>query len=193
MKTINETELLRRVVSLMPLASTDETRYHLNGVRIRRGGSENTIELSVTDGHRLVVETYKVIDSTLADAIKDKEFLIYKSDVAVFKLQLKEWGKIECIKLNAVIDGNRLNITINRHNMVSLSSIENYPKIEPLLKTKAPTMTIGFNAKLLAEMTKALKTGRHDIVKLEIRDKVSPIVVSCGGNDARSVLMPCRL
>ncbi|MCK4501378.1 hypothetical protein KAU11_12830, partial [Candidatus Babeliales bacterium] len=114
MKAINETELLRRVVALIPLASTDETRYHLNGVRIKRvlHNLEAHIELSVTDGHRLVVETYKVIDSTLADTIKDKEFLIYKSDVAVFKLQLKEWGKIECISLDSSVSGNRLNITI---------------------------------------------------------------------------------
>lgn len=193
--TMSDLELMKRVIAIFPMASKDETRWHLNGVVM--SGHKGKVKLQATDGHRLIIEEY---DSELAKVLEDRSFIFRKEQLPVLKMWIKEWAFADIHFTDPVIIGNcKLTLTIRDSNL-QIESIENYPDTTRLIPKGYGTVSVAFNAKYLFEMAKALKEIKTHHVTLKfvadkegILDPRSPILVSCPSNDATAVLMPCRL
>lgn len=173
------TDFLKKIVSAMAAASKDVTRYHLNGVLL--DPSEGVIKIVATDGHRLI------LDRAMVENKPTKKLLVREHNIPAIKAAIKQY------KYGCDIKFNLETMEIGRDFKVVLEEIETYPKYEQLLPKFTPTYEIAFNAKLLNDLAKAMKTGKHEVVKLGIKDKLSPIMVSVPGNETcDAVLMPCR-
>lgn len=174
-------KILTKIVKMMSLAPKDETRPHLMGVHLEwQEGVGMTAQ--VCDGHRLVKETF---DPECDWGLGETKLLMSPFMIPSIKAELKsnKYGIDVSYKDGRLTIGDTI-----LHVVVA----ESYPDTEQLIPTFKPTFEVAFNAKLLAEMGKAMKESRNDTVKLSFKDALSPIIVSVKDNQARAVLMPCR-
>lgn len=175
-------EVLERIAALMPIASQDQTRHHINGVAIE-SIEPGRARLLVTDGHRLIIEP---ISTSLFDALTSI-VLINRSHAPLVKLAIKQ--------PNDEINLSTAGESIFAGNVaIPFDSSIKYPSVDALVpKIDSTCASIGFNAKYLLELQKALsgKLNRNNGIKIQFKDALSPIVVSCG--ERQAVLMPMRI
>ncbi len=185
-----QSDSITRLIRLMPIASKDATRYHLNGVAISRA-TDTEILMEVTDGHRLVRETVK--DEILAPLLIDGEKLI------IFREQLSNLKN--AIAFSGIDRTNKL--LLFPGGAVGFDNSTSYPNTKQLEPDeKNYTHKIGFNAQYILDLAKALKDGKVDGVCLHVKfgkDKsgnetnvvLDPMIVKVGHRKA--VLMPMRV
>lgn len=204
---ISDTELIRRIIALAPIASKDETRFHLNTVILEK--DRDMFYIYCTDGHRLVKETYeKNEDSYWFPKMNDKEKLFFRHDmIPMLKQVLKSWGKHNLVEITAARTDTGMTFTFNGQATLTLANEDSqgkYPNIDQLIpKSDKGYVTIGFNAKYMLELNKALRESNKDeVVKISFKlekDKhgnettLSPMFVHTKNNPNKAILMPCRI
>jgi DNA polymerase III sliding clamp (beta) subunit (PCNA family) len=150
MERIESIGLLKRIAALMPLASKDETRYHLNGVYIEVNGDK--IHLSVTDGHKAIKESWLQGDSIEAHKAKG---LLSLDQLVLVKHAIKTWSHANPpIKLTSdVISGPDFNFKLREVNYPNINSLAKVPKSDEVLRVR-------INAKYLLDMAHALNAEK---------------------------------
>lgn len=177
-------ELLETIVRLMPLASSDETRYHLCGVHLNPLASG--LRLEVTDGHRASLRQFE--DFTLKGL--EKGLLLTRETLPILKTILKAYKRY---KFEIEIDAQRqLLITGPCGNFsITLDDIK-YPDVSVFYRSVQKTHKIGLNAKYLHEIALALGANKNaPNISIEFNSNSEPLVVTAYGNEA--VLMPVKV
>jgi len=178
------TELINRMIALMPIASKNPTRFHLSGIAVSCIDT-STILLEVTDGHRMIREEVK--DDILPSMLGDDKILITRDALP----QLKN-----CINING-IDRDKKLIMLLGSGAISLEILSNYPNLKQLEPNEHElTHKIGFNAQYIIELAKALTESKQVNICLRVKfneDKQvnAPMIVQVGNR--KSVLMPVRV
>lgn len=206
--------LVNRIIKLSTIASKDATRYHLNGVwlSIDNATLPHKIVLEVTDGHRAIREFLPIDESGFQGSSYFEGYFFFDLEtIKALKPIAKAWkyGQLPVhynTAFNTLKVGADLSIEIKRTEFKpppfkSIYTINDATKTRNLYHAKdtqlqygveVPECTvIGLNAKYLLEIAEALKEGKHENVKLIIKNNLSPITVVVGNRDA--VLMPVRV
>jgi len=180
-------ELLERVIALMPLASKDETRAHLDGVCLSKGKDVGSVLLEVCDGHRCVSETVTQVELEI-----DGRIQIKKTQIPVIKAALKESLGLMQVETNKEFSF----ISVNKRHCVNYETLQTYPDLKSITP-KQGKYKFALNAKYLYEIAKALKTDNTSdhveiVLDFNVEGKgVNPMLVRKNGKEA--VLMPVRL
>lgn len=188
-KEINTYQLIERITALMPLASKDETRYHLQGVYLKPAGDD--IILVVSNGHIGSRETLKVAGFKV-----ERDIMIHRDQLPFLKQAVKMYRFMEP-ELLINIDARTLSIKSPVGPMlISIALDSNCPKIDAIWPKSYGSHTVGLNAEYLLIIAKALRDDKNKDIKLTINfDKnnktTEAIVVSACGNEA--LLMPVRV
>lgn len=177
---------LRVLAALSICASTEETRYYLNGVKVEI--TPRHVTYVVTDGHRLVAHRETLADDA-ADNATLGDFIIPLVQCKAIKLGKRDDGA-------ATIAGDASRLTIERDGAaVSFKPVEgSFPDWRRVLPSSIDGVTAQFNPKYLADFA---KVG----AMLEYGDKVwvshngdSPASITWSGNvNTLAVLMPIRI
>lgn len=176
-------QILKEIVKIGTIASTDKFRAHINGVALSKKNGQ--IDLVATDGHRLVVRSIDCPE--LVEIIGDNTFLFGLNDLKLLKILIKT-GQMPLWFRN----GDKLGLRID--NIIFYLSAVKYPQYEMLIPNKKPVHKICLNAKLLLELAKTLAHEKHPMVTLEMsEDPLSPMVIRGKEADVLGVLMPCRM
>jgi DNA polymerase III sliding clamp (beta) subunit (PCNA family) len=201
---VNDTELIKRIIALAPIASKDETRYHLNAVILEGDSERRQLFVYACDGHRLVKEVYES-EGPLPELIAGKKYFFYKEHIAMLKQVVKDWGKYDMVSI--ALDTSENRFTFNGTFSFTVgdeSKHGKYPDLDQLIpKSDKGYVNIKFNAQYLLDMTKAMRTSKKDPMisvkfKLE-KDKhgnettLSPMFVEAKDNPNAGVLMPCMI
>lgn len=180
-------ELLKTIVAMMPIASDDPTRYHIQCVLIE--STADGVTLTATNGHMLVTRDFK------SGCCPHGTYSVYREDLAVLKHIVKECRHMSEIDA-AVIDGGLLvgtfvKMTFKKHTY--------YPPYRQVIPTHAEGVTrrIAFNAEYLLAICEALARegyGKAPNVTLEF-DPEQPLkaIKVTRNNSGLGILMPCRL
>ena len=178
---------LRVLAALSICASTEETRYYLNGVKVEITPRHTTYV--VTDGYRLVAHREE-LHKDLEDNTTLGDFIIPLARCKAIKLKKYETGA-------ATISGDSARLTIDHDGAaVSFKPVDgDFPDWRRAIPSGAPSgATAQFSPKYLADFAKVGAV-------LDYGDKVwvahngdSPASVSWNGNtDTLAVIMPIRL
>lgn len=176
---------IERLVKLALLASPDPTRYYLNGVWISCL-EEGKLLAQVTDGHRAIQE---IIEWPSEYITFEGNFFLSRDDLKTIKTLAK--SSIASLAYNK--DRDQL---IFSGSLSIKRSDSKPPEFSAFYKTHKSTdegvKTIGFNARYLFEIMKALQDRpKCEGVKIMFKDPLSPITIICDGKEA--VLMPLRV
>ena len=196
--------LIDRIIAMSKLASKDATRHYMNGVWLscdtqRKSQGLPDLLLEVTDGHKASRE---YVENSQALHFEGSFFFDHDL-LKVLKPLAKQWKYTELpvyydTAQNILVVGADIKLTVKRPDFKAppfkqIYTLQNATRTKVLEEgTEVPECTvIGLNAKYLFEIAEALKDVKNPIVKLIIKDNISPITVVCGNRDA--VLMPCRV
>lgn len=182
-------ELLQRILALMPLASKDETRWHLNGVVLSEGVKAGEILIEVCDGHRMVSERVWDVDLILGEGNK---VIIRKSQIPIIKNALKD------IYIELGINTEFKFIRVNATYGINYETVTSFPDLDSVRPKKEGQYKFGVNAKYLFEISKALKEDSKHSDHVEIvldfnKDGkvLEPMLINKNGKQA--VLMSVRV
>lgn len=180
---------LHRDIKIESVASDDATRSSITEPFLEIADGKG--QLIATNGMALAIVPCEVQEG-------DKSgFVSAESLSNARKATHKRLSHVEihCNDALAVKDG----ATFSRPTDETLGKFPNWKQCVPPLD-RVPTYRIAFNARLLAELSKAM--GTHGVV-LEITDELSTIIVKPANagkgapspvcDDAVGILMPCRL
>ena len=201
---INDTEIVKRIIALAPIASKDETRFHLNAVILEGDTQRRQLFIYATDGHRLVKEVYQS-EGPLPELVAGKKYFFYKEHIAMLKQVIKDWGKFDMVSIK--LDANENKFTFNDTFSFTVGDESKhgaYPNVDQLIpQNDKGYVTIAFNAKYLLEMNKALRSSNKDeMIKVKFKleeDKhgnkttLTPMFIETKDSHSRGVLMPCRV
>jgi len=182
---MNNTELIKRIVALFPIASKDVIRVALSCVDLSAAPGRRELILRVTDGHRLITE--RIEHETLPELIGDKHLMFLKEDIALLKMMK---GDVEVIKRadSLVFNGGSIVRAV-------LFSTTDYPNTEVIKPKYEDDISISFNPRYLYELMKALKCddSKTEMVTITFSKSNSraPIKVK-GCVKAECLLMPMR-
>lgn len=192
---LNHTEFLKRLVALMPIASPDETRWHLCGVHIKPSEERRELRLEACDGHRMIIET--IDTESLPELMSGLDLIIRKNQIPVIKEALKAYGKYSACEIK--FERSSLTLIINDQFRVQLEESQSYPNLDRLVPkiSKEKKVKIGLNSKYLLEICKALKeTAKNPNVTIEFSlnddgTTLEPMIIRA--NEKEAVLMPVRV
>lgn len=206
--------LLEPLITLLPVASKDDTRYHMQGIRLRfKAGA---LELAATDGHILTVlrvTDHGLTPETLA-ACEGEGFgtVIIPADfVAELKRRKKNWAGSVVTLAEKQVDIKTPGIGTAFFPYID----GRFPEIEAVIPAGAGEGSnyISLNAEYLLRVATALKgLGGHsrsapgvriylptkigvdkdDQPVVEVR-KLEPIYVDAGRAGGFGVIMPMRI
>lgn len=179
----------------MLCASTEETRYYLNGVYVEPH-HENGVLLVATDGHRLIVihDANGVCNGLPVIIRRDKDFLkACKTDrKAEYPRIVEIENDIASVKVPDV-EGNTNGISAAQ--MASPFIDGTYPDYRRVVPDYHEGQCGAFNSSYLADFGKiaAELTGQRQAhIKLRAKDETSPALVQLNTPIAFGVLMPIR-
>lgn len=180
-------EFIETIVRLSLVASKDETRYNLMGVHLVVKNRDITLE--VTDGHRAIIESFKLDES---HTIPDGSYIIRTNMIKTMKEALK------ANKYGMTFGCEGLLLTLNTEYLIKLETIDNYVKIKPLVQDMPDNaVTIAFNAEYILSIAKALGVNKkHPSVQLTLdpNNTLQPYHIKVkDNNNAGCVLMPVRI
>lgn len=190
-------ELLERIVALYPLASKDETRYHICGVRIKASNDKKEIVLEVTDGHRASIEALE--HDSLPELLDETGYLIDEPAVNMIKIALKAAGKYVDVDLKLIDDSFEINLITKQSYKVRLDreSASRFPNINNVWPKDEGQAVIGLNAKYILEIAKALNESKDHNVRIiadlnENGKTIKPLIIS-NSSGRKALLMPVRI
>jgi len=137
-------ELLGRVIEIIPIASKDETRFHLGHVKL--SPLDNGVLLEVTDGFKAIRDT--LIDTTIG---LEKTMYVHRSHLPLLK---------HCFKTG---DYSPLKQCFSYDNI-------GYPNTESI-EAKQGDYEVSFNPKYLLDLHKALAVTGKEAVILSLKTK----------------------
>lgn len=177
--------LLQSICASSLAASKDETRYHLNHVRLEP--TDQSLVVIATNGHWLSHITLPKAHA--GDVYSLTSPLHFDSD-AIKRLQVE----LKTIpRYHESID-----LDLRKYSSQSI----NYPNWRQFIQNKAtPTHTpiIGLSGEYLTDITKFFKQlgVKHPMLKISIIDKLSPVTITANSQDlgleAQVILMPVRV
>ena len=184
-------DTLNAIIRAFQTASTDQTRFNIQHVKMT--ASEDKIILESSDGHMM---TTQVVDD--AELSKDLGYIYAVSPdlLPILEQLAKGYKTIKMIPHS--LDGSIL--TLKGFGISVQIKTSNHAGVTfPDYKLMNPTPTeqfteIGLNAEYLLAILKTLRTSNKTTgVTLKIRDKLSPIELSCiSDNEVSALLMPLR-
>lgn len=208
---MTQLEFLKRIIDLMPLASPDETRYHLQGVHVMN--ERDKLVLKVTDGHRAIVETveiesddFQLVDDMICAEL-EAGFMVHRENLRVLKNAYKI---IKAMDINLRLEGRSLAIKSVFGDFAIPVTFEcKLPDLEKLIP-KRGSHCLGLNAKYLFDIAKALDCSKLNNVAIWIDlslvgdgspdrplevsfDNRKPFIVSSPDGLREAVLMPVRI
>lgn len=176
--------ILERALKMLPIASTDVTRYAINGVYIN--STENGVTLVATNGRMLMEE--KVNGKCPLG-----KYILRHENKKMAKTVLDECDSFEEIECS--IDSKR-GLFLGLTHKMSIEKLDTYyPSYETVIpKFNGGTVGIAFNAKYIYELMKAYGQDHSDNVWIEFNPEsaTSAITVNSSRPDCIAVLMPCR-
>lgn len=204
--------LHKRVAPIAQLASSDESRPNLQGIRVAQleGGR---VQLEVTDGHELA-------RLTLTPAVADGEFpapesppptqsagLIHRDAWETAFKGLKKSGHHETLPvldhLEVSLGAEHATLTstdLEGQNRQTVKLMDGrFPNLEAVLPKEEPTVTISFNATLLKRIMGVLAQisddKRQPRVKLDVFGPNSPMRFTLQDADLELIglVMPMRM
>lgn len=197
MSTVQK-ETLNAIVNAFNAASDDPTRFHIQQVLLRKESTDKVC-IVATNGHILIEK--HVIDPEFAATLGKDDFVVAPDCLKPLKLLSKEakyMPGIEALRdQDRIVIGNAalfgFSVTIKTAKESNIQ-FPDYKQVTPNYDNRE-TMEIGFNAEYIIALADALRTDkRQKNVKLVIKDKLSPILVTLAGvDDAIGVLMPVRV
>lgn len=177
--------LLQSICASSLAASKDETRYHLNHVRLEPAGDQLTIV--ATNGHWL---SHLTIPKSHAGDIYPLTSPLHFTPEAIKRLQ----SELKLIpRYQESID-----LDLRKYSNQDV----NYPNWRQFIQSKATpvhTPIIGLSGEYLTDITKLFKQlgVKHPMLKLSIIDKLSPVTITANtqdlGLEAQVILMPVRV
>lgn len=200
--------LLSREHDVSAFASSDQTRYVINGIHYNR--EAGCVE--ATDGRQLIRVLVSTDDNgefptvTGADKAGELPDCILPAGALTKALRNAPNGKslpiLQHVAVTPAPDG-RVRLTTNDLDTEQSAMVKvvegNYPKCEQVIPDWPATVTIALSADLLGTIcsyvSKHGASATHAI-KIELKDSDSPIRWSCttqGGRTVTGVLMPVRL
>lgn len=174
-------ETIETICNLVNATSDDVTRWHLNLVGCKDG------TLIATDGHIMAWGYRSELDGLTFSIPKDFAKHFKKSSMVQFDsdamtctdgsvtLKLEEYSKA-------------FDTVLNHYGR------SNYDEVKTCTEGQEFSMVFGFNPWLLERLAKALgATKRHPGIKLVMKDKISPLLVTSSQSDIKGILMPMRV
>lgn len=176
---------LRVLAALSICASTEETRYHLKGVKLEITPRHTTYVAA--DGHRMVAHREELADEAESNTVLG-DFIIPLANCKPFKL-----GKHEDGAATIAGDASRLSIDFNG-NAVSFAPVDgSFPDWRRVIPSAIDGVTAHFNPKYLADFAKVGDMlGYHGIPTIA-HNGLAPACVGWRDNTSTLVvLMPIR-
>jgi len=173
---------IERIIALSDnIASTDQTRYHLQNIEIKRVSLTNHT-LSATDGHKMTVISVEDNYLNELDLALNQKFCINPEDLERLKVEYKIFkkGSLPFIECDIKKDQTKM---------------PNFDQFIPIIKDDNK-FVIGLNAEYLLEISKSFCTGRNKSIKFEFdfKDKTKPCIIRpCNESKDFAVLMPVRV
>lgn len=162
------------------VASSDATRYHLNGVQVEMGASDDKRLFVATDGHIAAV----------IECDSDLDVGFYHSDVIKSAFKLSELNQdataIGILKPDAAVKFPNW-----RSFVVKYDNTDTVPVDESVTMVDRFTC-IAFNPDLLVRLKKGLGLRKMAGLKLTIKNETSGVYVTCANDDRYAVMMPMR-
>lgn len=186
-------ENFMHIVNLRHAASTDETRYHLNGVHfnLKTGLGE------ATDGHILTQAQIGLTDENREE--NDPESLIIPPQALTAMAKVKKKEKhMFTVKLSfksISLQGLETNMTWELIAGTFPRKLNTSPIWDSTKSSE--TFSVSFNPELLAKIHEALKDDKESKENLGLtftfnsKDNKSPIAIRRG--DKKALLMPMRM
>lgn len=177
--------LLQSICASSLAASKDETRYHLNHVRLEP--TDDSLVIIATNGHWL---SHITLPKSHAGDIYTLTSPLHFPPDAIKRLQSE-------LKLVPRYQES-IDLDLNKYSNADTK----YPNWMQFIQSKAtPTHTpiIGLSGEYLADITKLFKQlgVKHPMLKISIIDKLSPVTITANtqdlGLDAQVILMPVRV
>lgn len=183
---MSETKVSKRVLNIVlnhlaNTASTDFTRYHLNGVRIKFKVPPGLWLIDSTNGHVLCRNEVPAADVQTGI---DGDIFIRSEHVAMLKAKLKTVPKYA---------GDDFMIDISSEAVKD----DMFPDVDQVIpRLTGDEHVVSFNAEYLYEMLKAMREDKRTVnIRLRLpANPASPITVNIANGDstALGVLMPIR-
>jgi hypothetical protein len=160
------------------VASSDTSRYHLNGVQVDKHSSDDKKRVLVaTDGHIMGV----------IKCDSDLDIGFYHSDVikTAYKMSELDQDYSAILKPDAAVKFPKWQM----FNATWDKTLTHTPeKLEPVLVNTA----IAFNPDLLSRIKKGLGLRKAQGVEIIMRDPLSAVRVNCSDTTRHGVMMPMR-
>lgn len=177
-------ETLEMIIKAFNTAADKSSyRYELQCVRITKKPN-TTLLIEATDGH--ILSRVFVKDSIVDDNSLPEVFYFHETQVKTLK-DLHKKGFRSLIKDDKVILENE---TLK----VESVKVDNYPDVDSVTRgmmIENPVIEIRLNPELLIALSKSILSGKNKGVKLTIKDKLSPILVSVDENN-KGLIMPMK-
>ena len=187
-------DTLKTVIRAFNTASDDSTRS-ICGVYLEPGKERREVTVTATNGHAL--SSVVCQDAEFCEAMGGMPMLVPVDTLPALKMLAKDAKTIQCVPCKWEGAGKDRVITLGQFGIsvqLKAKEADQYPDYRQVIpKMPDDAFEFSFNAQLLIDLAKALDAGLGKkgqlIVKLQAKDKLSPMVVTMQGN--RGVLMPC--
>jgi DNA polymerase III sliding clamp (beta) subunit (PCNA family) len=192
------TETLSKVLSFIPIISTDPSRYSICAVRLQLSEKPGDfVKVIATDGHRMTVA--EINDPELAPFLRRARAETGGETKSAVSIGSEDLENLKRAKLKGVTSAHYGDLLPNGSWTLELNSQvkvrlfhQDYPDFQAIadVALKNDGFTVAFNAGYLEEMLKALRNDKkQEMVKLVFTDNpLEPIRVEVDGN--LGVLMP---
>lgn len=176
--------LLQSICASSLAVSKDETRYHLNHVRLE--STDETLVIVATNGHWLSHITLSKAHA--GDVYPLTSPLHFDSDaIKRLQVELKTTPRYQ----------ESIDLDLRKYSTQDIK----YPNWMQLIPKATPVHTpiIGLSGEYLTDITKFFKQlgVKHPMLKISIIDKLSPVTITANtqdlGLEAQVILMPVRV
>ena len=177
--------LLQSICASSLAASKDQTRYHLNHVRLE--STDDTLIIVATNGHWL---SHITLSKSHAGDVYQLTSPLHFSPESIKRLQAE-------LKLVPRYQES-IDLDLRKYSSQDVK----YPNWGQFIQSKATpvhTPIIGLSGEYLTDITKLFKQlgVKHPPLKLSIIDKLSPVTITSNtqdlGLEAQIILMPVRV
>lgn len=159
------------------VASSDASRYHLNGVNVEKHDDETKRTLVATDGHILAV----------IEIESDIEIGFYHSDIIQSAFKLSKLNQdASAVSILKPTDGVRF---VNWRCAYDKKAMRDVETDETQVLKHA---VVCINPDLLSRLKKGLGLGKASGVELIIKESSAAIRVNCQVDGRHGVMMPMR-
>ncbi len=185
-----KTETLEAIIALSAIASTDQSRYNINGVHVESFDDGKKVRIQATNGHMAAIQE-------LEDSLPSGKYIMRGDAIAVAKLVLKECksvGGMECD-----IDSNK-GLIYGNTTKGRMEKAENFPDIEQIMPKHRHRAAVTLDAEYILALAKIAQRasgfgGKRPFARIVFDPTQSSSAVSIerdGVEGLRMVVMPAR-